>query len=144
VKLPSLRDLVDAELPLTEKELASIWRDGQLRHVPSKRETLIFLVVFFGPILALFGLGILLVDTIGYPKTTMAITTLMMCIWCCWAVALLPKRSSNSRIFRRELRLRGYDVCVSCGYWLRGVGVKTHRCPECGATMDEAERVDKK
>ena len=30
------------------------------------------------------------------------------------------------------LREMGYDVCLSCGYWLRGLGDEVKRCPECG------------
>ena len=40
-------------------------------------------------------------------------------------------------IFRREyyyrMRLEGFDVCLSCGYWLRGLDESIKVCPECGA-----------
>ncbi|UCD76602.1 MAG: hypothetical protein JSV91_06690 [Phycisphaerales bacterium] len=34
---------------------------------------------------------------------------------------------------RRALREMGYEVCVRCGYWLRGLGDADDRCPECGS-----------
>ena len=26
----------------------------------------------------------------------------------------------------------GYDVCLKCGYWLKGLSDEVKRCPECG------------
>jgi hypothetical protein len=34
------------------------------------------------------------------------------------------------------LRGLGYDVCVRCGYWLRGLGDDVKHCPECGAERE--------
>ena len=30
------------------------------------------------------------------------------------------------------LQEMGYNVCLRCGYWLRGLGDNEMRCPECG------------
>jgi hypothetical protein len=63
------------------------------------------------------------------------------------AVSLIPllvtiplTRRLYLRQVRRALREMGYDVCVECGYWLRGlerrdddVAPDDPRCPECGA-----------
>jgi hypothetical protein len=32
----------------------------------------------------------------------------------------------------RATRQRGYDVCDTCGYWLKGLSDDITRCPECG------------
>ena len=32
----------------------------------------------------------------------------------------------------RAMRGRGYDLCTSCGYWLKGLEDDATRCPECG------------
>lgn len=37
---------------------------------------------------------------------------------------------------RRLCRERGYEVCVKCGYWLRGLGDGVKQCPECGAERE--------
>ena len=43
-------------------------------------------------------------------------------------------------IFRREyyyrIRLEGYDLCLGCGYWLRGLDDSTKKCPECGSQRE--------
>ena len=31
-----------------------------------------------------------------------------------------------------RIRLEGYDVCLGCGYWLRGLDETIRACPECG------------
>ncbi len=36
----------------------------------------------------------------------------------------------------RATRQHGYDVCLKCGYWLRGLGGDVKRCPECGAQRE--------
>jgi hypothetical protein len=40
------------------------------------------------------------------------------------------------RPMRRALREMGYDVCVRCGYWLRGLDNTVVQCPECGAARE--------
>lgn len=34
---------------------------------------------------------------------------------------------------RRALRDVGYEICVSCGYWMRGIADDSTKCPECGS-----------
>ena len=42
------------------------------------------------------------------------------------------------RAFRGAMRQIGRDVCVECGYWLRGLDEEVTRCPECGRARDLA------
>jgi hypothetical protein len=49
------------------------------------------------------------------------------------------------RVFhRREIRAamnaRGFELCPQCGYWLKGLGADSPRCPECGAQHAEAAK----
>jgi hypothetical protein len=37
---------------------------------------------------------------------------------------------------RMKLRSLGYEICVECGYWMRGLGDRS-RCPECGAAVPQ-------
>ncbi|UCD76601.1 MAG: hypothetical protein JSV91_06685 [Phycisphaerales bacterium] len=52
-----------------------------------------------------------------------------------WMYAILFVRS-----IRLTLRDMGYEICVRCGYWLRGLGDDLTRCPECGAKQETAAR----
>ena len=35
-----------------------------------------------------------------------------------------------------RMRLEGYDVCLGCGYWLRGLDESIKKCPECGSQRE--------
>jgi hypothetical protein len=35
-----------------------------------------------------------------------------------------------------ELRDRGFDVCLKCGYWLKDLDNTVKNCPECGKERD--------
>jgi hypothetical protein len=47
---------------------------------------------------------------------------------------------------RREVReamgRRGFELCPSCGYWLKGLGAGSTRCPECGAAREPVPESD--
>lgn len=40
---------------------------------------------------------------------------------------------------RKALRDLGYDICVTCGYWLRELPDETPLCPECGAARERLQ-----
>ncbi len=37
---------------------------------------------------------------------------------------------------RRAMRELAFDVCLKCGYWLRGLDDSVERCPECGTLRE--------
>lgn len=41
------------------------------------------------------------------------------------------------RAFRGAMREIGRDVCLGCGYWLRGLDDEIRRCPECGFDREQ-------
>lgn len=53
-------------------------------------------------------------------------------------VFAIVRRVSVAPLGRRLLRERGIDVCIRCGYWLRGLGKDVTECPECGWRREEA------
>lgn len=36
-----------------------------------------------------------------------------------------------------RLRMSGFNVCLTCGYWLRGLGDSLVKCPECGSPQTD-------
>jgi hypothetical protein len=55
-------------------------------------------------------------------------------------------RSMYVKPIRMVMREKGYDLCLECGYNLRGLGGEIQRCPECGALRESrpvaAEKAD--
>jgi hypothetical protein len=62
------------------------------------------------------------------------LATVVISLWCF--------RMVYTRPVRRAMRDLGYDVCISCGYWLRGLDDATPRCPECGADREAMPESD--
>jgi hypothetical protein len=89
------------------------------------------------PATVVFGLGGVAVVFHWIPPWSMAIVMavalLLFLRGCAWYA-----RAHLGTLYRRELRERGYDICVNCGYWLRGLGHEVTCCPECGAARDRA------
>jgi hypothetical protein len=56
--------------------------------------------------------------------------TLWLGIWIC--ISGVNHLLSRRHTYRALVRV-GYDVCLNCGYWLRGLGEDVKHCPECGA-----------
>ncbi|MHC4934318.1 MAG: hypothetical protein ACYTGV_19265, partial [Planctomycetota bacterium] len=45
---------------------------------------------------------------------------------------------ANRGAILRAMRRRGYELCTTCGYWLKGLDDDVERCPECGAARESA------
>ncbi len=91
-----------------------------------------------------FGSGVIFVGAVGAlqaaelvttgstlafaPSSTMFVLSLgqLASVLCLWIVPRLRERR-----FERCVRERAYEVCLNCGYSLRGLP-EIHRCPECG------------
>jgi hypothetical protein len=74
----------------------------------------------------------LLAATMGWRETwckagsALVIAILVTAVWMYMFVRLYV------RPLRRALSEMGYEVCVRCGYWLRGLPANVSNCPECG------------
>ena len=49
-----------------------------------------------------------------------------------WIAFRLIQRFRFAPHYRSAVRDLGYDVCVGCGYWLRGLDKSIKACSECG------------
>jgi predicted RNA-binding Zn-ribbon protein involved in translation (DUF1610 family) len=50
------------------------------------------------------------------------------------------KQRTLAPYIRRALCEEGYEVCIDCGYLLRGLQYETAKCPECGTARIEQHR----
>lgn len=50
-----------------------------------------------------------------------------------WMAIAFAGRWIYGKAHYQALRDMGFDVCMRCGYWLRGLPATAPQCPECGA-----------
>lgn len=63
-------------------------------------------------------------------EAVLRMTLLVLALWIIFRI----RHRYFLQALRRGLRLRGYPVCLSCGYNLEGVA--TTLCPECGVMSE--------
>ncbi len=132
-----LFDYADPDLPLSFwKRQKLAWRPIPIWKHPSsmRREMrrgrfigifgLMLPVVVFNSVRDLFSSGVgLFVLLLLFAST--------LWIWGCLLYGLVSRPEHYYRI-----RLEGFDVCLKCGYWLRGLDDETTNCPECGTKRE--------
>ena len=127
---------VDREVPLSQRESEEILEQIILKEetAASGRTARAYGMALF---ISCVVIGAFLI-AMRYP---IWLATLVGFMWLMLAgvpLRVLAQRSTTAA-FRAELRKRGFDVCMSCGYWLRGLPQETKQCPECGARRELQE-----
>jgi hypothetical protein len=129
-------DYIDTELPLTTKQRRAINREAWRRWLKRRNNFVLYLAVIIPLNLILNLVPALIRELTGrsaYWHWPMAIGIYVICAVA--AIALL-QRWRFAPLVRVIVREHGYDVCIKCGYWLRGLDARVDRCPECGAKRE--------
>ncbi|MCI0348160.1 MAG: hypothetical protein L0Z53_01935 [Acidobacteriales bacterium] len=119
-------DYIDSEIDLTPQQRQEVKRRAMercqtARPTASMQRWIIGFVLFMGAIQLLGApLFVLLPLTVG------AVGVVFVGVAYTWRGLYAPATWS-------ALREIGFDVCPSCGYWLRGLSHDVEECPECGA-----------
>lgn len=128
-----LFDYADLDLPLSFwKRQKLAWRPIPTRKLPKSVRRgrrvcavgLMLPVVVFYSVVELFSSGVGLL-------VLLVVTAATLWIWGCLLYGLVSRPEHYHRI-----RLEGFDVCLKCAYWLRGLVDETTNCPECGAKRE--------
>ena len=121
-------DYVPPGIKLTPQQRRDFRRKAKDEYLPTtwKTELLGFLVslpLIFGWITVLFFIGFAIpLNGALFPLAVAGI----------WVILTVLRWRFARRATFAALREIGYDVCLNCGYWLRGLGDEVERCPECG------------
>ena len=140
-----LFDYADPDLPLSFWKRAKLaWRRVPLRTLPSSMRREMhrgrIIGIFFGVVLPvvvfvpLFNLAVAEVDLFSSGVGLFVLLLVFaptLWIWGCLLYGLFSRTEHYHRI-----RLEGFDVCLKCGYWLRGLDDEISNCPECGAERE--------
>jgi hypothetical protein len=116
-------DYVDPALPLTLEQRLEI--SVRSKRMCSGREAVCMGAAVLTIILAWYWAG---TPTSGSVWLDVALFVASL-----WVFSLVVVAYTRRPVVWQSLREFGYDVCPSCGYWLRGLDEKVERCPECGA-----------
>ena len=131
-----LFDYADPDLPLSFwKRQKLIWRHIPVWKMPQplRRGRLICGILIAVPLLPAPVFSAYLSQLFGNMShwgvlfLTVFLFTVMSWTWGCFVYGLTSRAEHYYRI-----RLEGFDVCLGCGYWLRGLDETIKTCPECG------------
>ena len=117
---------IDGDLPLTNKERGEIRRSAWKLWMRGwwHKSLYVALFLFIGVIAAASGM---------YLQTVWQMVILLTIYTGLSVLALsIVIRFCVAPLARGLLQERGIDVCIRCGYWLRGLGKDVTNCPECG------------
>ena len=139
-----LFDYADRALPLTfwHRLKIAMWRPYKLPR-SMRRARIMYALVFISPMAFGFPLINFLMDRFAGSSIWAEVFIVLIpflvvsWIWQCIGYGLLLRSEHYYHI-----RLEGFDVCLCCGYWLRGLDETIKTCPECG-TEREAFSEDK-
>ena len=129
---------IRAELPLSDQELGAIRRSAKIHYAlrPTSlkiREGFIDLVtssVFVGSVFIVMKRF----DNTRFEWITFL--TIPILILGCTLIPWAVMRHRSKPYVHRSLAEAGYESCIYCGYWLRGLGDDVKQCPECGAKRE--------
>jgi hypothetical protein len=121
------------ELPATQKRRAR--RKAWARFAPSRRDKLMFLAAA-----APFLLGnILCLQVCAGARGSNAAIDLALMLYATglsgtWALtAIIGGRTFGRVLYGVLADLLSSEICGQCGYLLKGLDDRDHRCPECGS-----------
>ena len=122
----------DGDLPLSNKERREIRRSAWILWMRGRRNQTLYATLVF-----LLGVVAAASGWYGPYKAWQMAIVLMINAGLWVLVFAILRRVSIAPLARRLLRERGIDVCIRCGYWLRGLGKDVTKCPECGWRREE-------
>lgn len=72
-------------------------------------------------------------DVVGWRRLLPVLAIAIPVMLLVWLAFAMMNRLLLERHMRSAMRDIGYELCPTCGYWLRGLDPATTQCPECGA-----------
>jgi len=134
-----LFDYVDPELPITAQERKlvrkrSMNKAGGMTPAPGVSRGVMIVAALVPATCMLISMGIFMTYFRGsYIGIAIA---LAIQIALSWLFLAYLGRFTWRPLVCAELRRMGHDVCLHCGYWLRGLNDDVKQCPECGAQRE--------
>jgi hypothetical protein len=132
------------DLGLSPQQRRAVHRDAWKLWARDRKNLLLYLTLPVAYLLAIpfacdvGGAAARLVGAVGWPHMlARAAAPVVLFVVCFLGGGAILQRYRFAPCVYRAARQNGYDVCVRCGYWLKGLGADSTKCPECGADRPE-------
>ena len=132
-------EYINRDLPLTQQDRRAIHRLAWKLWWANKWNVVLYLILpafYLATVTFARDAGGLIAATLGaggvFQKLCRAGSLLVHLVMCFIVGGALLQRFRFAPCVYRAIQRHGYDVCLRCGYWLRGLLDETDRCPECG------------
>lgn len=136
-------DYINPQLPLSKQQRKAIHRNAWRLWWADKWNIAIYLLLPVSYLLLVFVAS----DVGGWVATFLGASGLIYKLFRALAPAILflgcfvlggavLQRYRFAPCVYRAIREHGHDVCLKCGYWLRGLPDDGGQCPECGAERE--------
>jgi hypothetical protein len=131
-----LGNFTDPQYALARRDQFRLSNLAHERYV-SRKAFWLRTAVILAPLIGFFALLKPALAWMGYGGQTgpyvIAIGVVVVLFWP-WSAWMY--RSLYVGPIRRAMRQAGYDLCIACGYDLRGLPPERDCCPECGAARE--------
>ena len=91
----------------------------------------VFFIAIFVAVWLASGLGLMFSSRSPWAGLWICITYPSAAVLICFIYHPLMRFFHRKEI-RAEMSARGFELCPTCGYWLKGLGADSSHCPECG------------
>ena len=142
-----LFDYADPALPFSFwKRQKLIWRPIPIWKMPQslRRGRIVTSIVMILPIASIPFLFPYLTPLFGstsiWGEFFLTIIPFLVISWI-WSCMIYGLYSLPEHYYR--IKLEGFDVCLGCGYWLRGLDETSKACPECGNMREPMPNISK-
>lgn len=128
-----IQNYFDPQVKLDRKQSWAAYRRANEFFCLNRRHVRTYLVVTLAPVVILLLWVFVGQEVIVRPNRTIRFLygpAVLLATYLSHAYVL---RHVYAPHVRRAVREFGYDLCLKCGYWLRGLDDDITRCPECGS-----------
>jgi len=123
---------IEPAIPLDKRERRRVFRLAQKQWFKDKLNFTIYILGLSISMIVFQLLSGMLERMLGGRAWHITAITFTVYIGMLLVLVYFTMRFRFSPCIYAQLRIKGFDVCPHCGYWLKDLRDDVHNCPECG------------